>query len=164
MPKVVSSQELDQIVDLIAQYPDGIGTEGLARVLGADMPRRTLQRRLSTLIEQQRIRAEGGARAIKYRLAPIIGTLATTQEENVLLATGEVYVPVSTEGEEIKVYVRQPRQLVSYKIGFLEQYHPNKTAYLPESLRAQLHTLGRSSASHAEAWRQVSEAWRQVLH
>jgi len=50
--------------------------------------------------------------------------------------------------------VRQPRQQrkpVSYKNEFLEQYHPNQTAYLPESLRAQLHSLGRSPAEQTPA-------------
>lgn len=67
MPKVVSPQELDQIVDQIAQYPDGIGIEGLAQVFGASLPRRTLQRRLATLIEQKRIVSEGVGRGLRYR-------------------------------------------------------------------------------------------------
>ena len=62
MPKVVSPQELDQIVDQIAQYPDGIGIEGLAQVFGASLPRR-----LATLIEQKRIVSEGVGRGLRYR-------------------------------------------------------------------------------------------------
>lgn len=154
MPKVVSPQELDQIVGLIGQHPDGIGMESLSQLAGANFPRRTLQRRLATLIEQQRIVTEGEGRAIKYRLAPIIGAMVATEEADVMLATGEVYVPVSPEGDEIKAYVRQPRQQrkpVSYQIKFLEQYRPNQTAYLPESLRAQLHSLGRSSTEQTPA-------------
>ncbi|OZA21845.1 MAG: cell filamentation protein Fic, partial [Hydrogenophilales bacterium 17-61-9] len=61
---------------------------------------------------------------------------------------------MSSEGEEIKAYVRQPRQQrkpVSYKNEFLEQYHPNQTTYLPESLCAQLHSLGRSPAEQTPA-------------
>ena len=60
----------------------------------------------------------------------------------------------SREGEEIKTYVRQPgqqRKPVSYQNEFLEQYHPNQTYYLPESLRAQLHVLGRSPAEQTPA-------------
>ncbi|MDO9334468.1 MAG: Fic family protein, partial [Dehalococcoidales bacterium] len=66
----------------------------------------------------------------------------------------EVYVPISLEGEQIKTYVRQPRQLrppVGYKLEFLEQYHPNQTAYLPKGLRDQLHALGRSPAEQTPA-------------
>ncbi len=154
MPKVVAPQELDQIAELIAQYPDGIGMESLAQALGAGISRRTLQRRLSTLIEQKRIISEGEGRAIKYRLAPITGTMNAVLEPLTMQATAEVYVPTSPAGEEIKAYVRQPRQQrkpVSYRNEFLEQYHPNQTAYLPESLRAQLHSLGRSPAEQTPA-------------
>ena len=154
MPKIVSSQELDQIVDLIGQYPDGIGMEAISQMAGAHFPRRTLQRRLSALIEQKRIRAEGKGRAIKYRRTSIAGTIAVLEEADVMSATGEVYVPLSREGEEIKAYVRQSRQQrkpVSYQTGFLEQYRPNQTAYLPELLRAQLHGLGRPSAEQTPA-------------
>ena len=71
-----------------------------------------------------------------------------------MLVTGEAYVPITPEGEEIKAYVRQPRQQrkpVSYNNAFLEQYHPNQTNYLPEALRVQLHSLGRSPAEQTPA-------------
>lgn len=58
----------------------------------------------------------------------------------------EIDIQVSLEGEEIRRYVRQPRQLrapVSYKPSFLEQYTPNSSAYLPEPVRTQRHDLGR---------------------
>lgn len=63
-------------------------------------------------------------------------------------------MPLSPESVAIKVYVRQPRQNrqpVSYRLEFLEAYHPNQTFYLPESLRAQLHDLGRSPLDDAPA-------------
>lgn len=154
MPKVVSPQELDQIAELIIQYPDGIGMESLAQALGTGVSRRTLQRRLATLIGQKRIIGEGEGRAIKYRLAPITGTMNVVLEPSIMQGTGEVYIPTSPEGEEIKAYVRQPRQQrrpLSYRNEFLEQYHPNQTEYLPASLRAQLHGLGRSPAEQTPA-------------
>jgi len=66
----------------------------------------------------------------------------------------EIYVPTSPEGGEIRTYVKQPRQLrrpVGYKVEFLEQYHPNETAYLPPDLRVQLHRMGRSPAEQTPA-------------
>lgn len=154
MPKIVSPRELEQIVDLIAQHPDGIGMETLLHLVAGNVSRRTLQRRLASLVEQKRIQTEGDGRAIKYQTASIAGTLNVVLGPVTMQAKGEVYVPVSPEGEEIKTYVRQPRQQrspVSYQIEFLEQYHPNQTAYLPESLRTQLHSLGRSSAEKTPA-------------
>lgn len=154
MPKIIPSHELDQIVELIARHPNGIGVEGLLQALGTSMKRRTLQRRLSTLADRKQIMTEGGGRALKYRLAPIIAKADLVLPSITLQATGESYVPTSPEGEAIKAYVRQPRQQrrpVSYKVGFLEQYQPNQTFYLPESIRTQLHALGRSSAEQAPA-------------
>ena len=152
MPKVVSPQALDRIAELIARHPDGVGMEALS--LALEIPRRTLQRRLSALAGQKRIFTEGEGRAIKYRLAPITGTASIVLEPVTMQATGEVYVPTSPDGEEIKAYVRQPRQQrqrVSYKIEFLERYHPNESTYLPLRLRDQLHTMGRSTAGQVPA-------------
>lgn len=154
MPKLPPPQQLDPIVDLIGQHPESIGIDALAQILGATIKRRTLQRRLAALVEQERILQVGVGRAIKYRIAPITGKKNVVRELSTKQMTGEVYIPSSPEGAEIKVYVRQPRQLrkpVSYQNGFLEQYHPNQTAYLPESLRTQLHSLGRSPAEKTPA-------------
>lgn len=155
MPKVISSQELDQIVELIGQYTDGIGVEGLVQAIDPGMPRRTLQRRLASLIEQKRIVSEGVGRGLRYRRAHRIVEVSITEHVHATdQIAAEVYIPISSEGEEIKAYVRQPRQQrkpVSYKNEFLEQYHPNQTTYLPESLCAQLHSLGRSPAEQTPA-------------
>lgn len=154
MPKIVSTQILDQIVTLIAQHPQGIGLEGIAQKLATPLPRRTLQRRLAALVEQQRIHTEGEGRALKYLVAPITGVMNVTLEPIKMSASGEVYVPLSPEGEAIKIYVRQPlqqRKPIAYQIGFLEQYHPNQTEYLPATLRVQLHSLGRSPAEQTAA-------------
>lgn len=158
MPKVVPPQELDQFIDLIAQYSEGIGAEEIAQKLGSIMPRRTLQRRLAALVEQKRILTDGVGRAIKYRIV-VPGDVTVDRKDAVTTETvgsviEEVYVPTSPEGEEIKAYVRQPRQRrkpVSYKNAFLEQYRPNQTAYLPDSLLVQLHSLGRSPADQTPA-------------
>ena len=154
MPKVVSTVELDRIAELIARHPESIGIEGLFNELGGHMPRRTLQRRLSTLAERGRIFAEGEGRAIKYRIATITGTAEVALAAFQGQATREVYVPLSVEGKTIKAMIRQPihqRRPVGYSIDFLEMYRPNETAYLPDTLRDQLHALGRSPAEHAAA-------------
>lgn len=154
MPKIVTQQELDRLIELIARHPEGLGLDAIFRLLETPLPRRTLQRRLATLVEQQRLRTEGEGRALKYRVAPIVGTLNAVLKPLKMQATGETYVPIPAESEEIKAYVRQPRQQrtpVSYRIEFLEQYQPNQTPYLPASLCEQLHNLGRSPAEQTPA-------------
>lgn len=64
------------------------------------------------------------------------------------------YVPTSPEGAQIRAYVGQPRSLrrpVGYRLAFLEAYQPNHTAYLPEALRRQLQSMGRSPVDQAPA-------------
>ena len=155
MPKVTPQEELNRLVDLISAHPYGIGIDALLQVIGDSLQRRSLQRRLARLIEQGRVQRFGDARAVRYRCAPLITKVSIQEGENPTdQPSTEIYVPISPEGKEIKAYVRKARQLrppVSYKLEFLEQYHPNQTAYLPQGLRDQLHALGRSPADQTPA-------------
>ncbi len=154
MPKVVSPEELNQIAEVIGRYPNGVGLDGLSKDIPAELQRRTLQRRLAVLARQGRIVTTGEARAKKYRLAPVKGSLNVELPPATAQAADEVYVPVSSDGEAIKAHVRQPlhqRRPVSYDLKFLEAYRPNESFYLPEALRTQLHSLGRSPAEQSAA-------------
>jgi len=157
MPKVTPQTELDRLVELISEHQDGLGIDAIAQQLDNTLLRRTLQRRLAMLVAQGQIQMLGEARLVRYVCPPpIVKGVLTAQEEagDTMRAVGEVYVPTSPEGAEIKAYVRQPRTLrppVGYKLEFLEQYHPNHTAYLPPGLRDQLHALGRSPADQTPA-------------
>lgn len=152
MPKVIRSGEFDRIAEVVGRFPDGADLDEILAVIGAGLSRRTLQRRLADLIAKGRVTGRREQKSFKYRLAPVTGTLAATLPG--VEARGEVYVPTSPEGAEIKVYVRQPvqgRRPVGYNIEFLDAYRPNETWYLPDKLRGQLHTLGRSPAVRAPA-------------
>lgn len=154
MPKVIRSEELDQLAEIIGRFPDGAEIDEILAAMGEGLSRRTLQRRLADLIRQGRLTSGRERKASKYRLAPITGTLEVTLPGVQVEARGEVYVPTSPEGAEIKAYVRQPvqgRRPVGYNIEFLDAYRPNETWYLPDKLRGQLHTLGRSPADQAPA-------------
>jgi Fic family protein len=173
MPKQISALELDQVCSLIARHPEGVGVEGLLSVLGAGMSRRTLQRRLATLVLEQRIVSVGEARATHYvvagRQAPVfLGIAPEIAPINRLQSPVLPYSPkhvantaaavsaitLSPEGLEIRAYVSQPREKrspVGYHMEFLEGYYPNHTAYLPESLRVQLHSMGRPPAEQTPA-------------
>lgn len=154
MPKIVSLEELKQIADLIACHPDGIGLESLLHAVGSGISRRTLQRRVASLVALERIVAFGESRALKYRLAPITGEGHAVIDDIFSQGSVENYVPVSPEGEAIKAHVRQPlqqRRPVSYELKFLEAYRPNETFYLPEALRTQLHSMGHSPTEQSAA-------------
>lgn len=148
MPKKLSEDLIARIVAAIARHPEGVGIDDLHADLAGAVSRRTLQRRLALLVEQQLLHTHGEGRALRYRPAPVTATMAAKEEgPDVMTARAEVYVPISAEGEEIRDYVRQPiqhRAPVGYDRGFIEAYRPNETRYLTPELLSHLHQIGRS--------------------
>ncbi|MHB1511646.1 MAG: Fic family protein [Acidiferrobacter sp.] len=154
MPKVIPLADFDQIAEVVRRFPEGAGLEEIAAAMGEGLSRRTLQRRLADLIAQGRIAGRRERKAFKYRSAAITGTWDVTKGRDRVEEPVEVYVPTSPGGADIKAYVRQPiqgRRPVGYRAEFLDAYRPNETWYLPETLRGQLHTLGRSPAEQMPA-------------
>ncbi len=181
MPRTPPPSELDHLVELISGHQDGLGIEAIAQITGHRWPHRTLQRRLASLVAQGRLQRRGEARAARYvrqqRLSagPHAGVSASTmagalsaheEEGHALRPANEVYVPTSPEGAQIKAYVRQPRTQrppVGYALAFLERYHPNHSAYLPQGLRDQLHALGRSPADQTPAGTFARDIFNRLL-
>jgi len=145
VPKHIAEQELKQIEARIAAYPQGIGITELEEALSAAgiiLHRRSLLRRLTMLIESNRIRATGAFKGrVYWPIAP--QTAEVTQLE-------ESLIPLSEAGSEVRGYVSQPiqrREPVGYRRDFLLSY-PASGSYLDDATRAHLHQIGRS---HQEA-------------
>lgn len=140
MPRQPSSIA-DALLAAIAVAPDGSGIDTLQTVF-PEVPRRTLQRHLATLTAEGRLRAEGKARARRYRAVPPIATGEPSEGR----AT-EPVLPLTAEGREVRDAIRRPlvqRQPVGYRRDFLERYRPNDSFYLSSPLREHLHRQGRS--------------------
>lgn len=158
MPRSTPPEALDALIAWIAQTPDGVGMAALLRQFGDHLQRRTLQRRLARLVQQNRLQVEGEGRGIRYRLAHAPTALAAQTNTE-----AEADIPLSVEGLDIRAALARPRHLrppVAYRLAFLEAYHPNHTAYLPPGLRAQLHSLGQSPAAQTPA----GTFARDILH
>lgn len=154
MPKRISQNELNVIVETIATFPDGTGIEMLQKALGSRMPRRTLQRRLALLIEQKLLNVGGRGRASRYRLPVVKGEAFKVQSNLQTSSHDEAYIPLSQEGDALKLAIRQPilnRHPVGYNREFLDSFQPNKTFYLPGEIRNELYGIGRSPESQLPA-------------
>lgn len=131
-----------------------MGKGELVAALGKFASPRTISRRLSDLVSAGRLVTSGRARALRYLLAPTIGTGHLIAGQSQVAGEGEIYVPISTEARQVRDYVRKPvaqRRPVGYHREFLERYVPNKTWYLPSVLRMRLHALGKSSRDERPA-------------
>lgn len=108
--------------------------------------RRTAQRLIAKLIANGQITARGEGRARRYIG---FGTEATTGASTTRADNFPPFIPVSADSQDILAYIDQPlqaRKPVGYQRYFLDVYSPNETWYLSESLRRQLHNMGRTTA------------------
>ncbi len=124
------------LAELLARHP------GLAR--------RTVQRWISQWIAQGLVTVSGEGRARRYR-APAQPTRAKTVPPTDRFPP---HFSLSADSQDILAYVDQPlqaRKPVGYQRDFLEAYQPNVSGYLPESLRRQLHKMGRTAQAHEPA-------------
>ncbi|MBP6773863.1 MAG: Fic family protein [Gemmatimonadaceae bacterium] len=139
------ASELQSIAELIDQHPTGIGQRALLLLLNASLneplTKRTLLRRLKSLAASGRIEVVGAARATRY--APPRGESAIVAETG----EGTDYPALSKEGRHARAAIRRPisqRTPVGYNESFLRGYRPATDWYLPEAVRAHLHTIGRT--------------------
>nr|WP_320009662.1 hypothetical protein [uncultured Desulfobulbus sp.] len=149
MPKQISQNDLERIVQTVGQFPDGVGIEKILSELNDQVPRRTLQRHLALLVQQKRLIKEGLARSSRYLCVPahFPDALEEIAEPNTSALALEDYIPLSQAGEECKKAIKKPiqhRQPVGYNRNFLDLYNPNSTFYLPNETRDKFFEMGRS--------------------
>ena len=113
----------------------------------AQVARRTAQRLIGQMINAGQITARGEGRARRYYP---IGTAAVAAQADRF----PDFIPLSADSRDVLAYIDRPleaRKPVGYQREFLESYQPNKTWYLSEPLRRQLHKTGRTPQMDAAA-------------
>lgn len=108
--------------------------------------RRTAQRLVAKLIASGQVAAQGEGRSRRYFAA---GTRTGTDTTAARADGFPTFIPLSADSQGILAYIDQPqeaRKPVGYQRDFLDEYRPNETGYLSESLRRQLHKMGRTTA------------------
>lgn len=118
----------------------------LAELLGRhpSIARRTAQRLIAKLIESGHITAQGEGRARRYHA----DSESHTEPRIAKVDSFPAFIPLSADSLDILAYIDQPlpaRKPVGYQHDFLQAYHPNETCYLSESLRRQLHNMGKTT-------------------
>lgn len=152
MPKVIEKAEFQKIQHIINQHPEGLGIRDITRELEArfklKLERRTLVRRLASMIEARRVTSTGKGMSYIYHPIPAHTFSVQEPEREYWKNNRKVLISCNEESEAIAQQVTQPlleRKAVSYKSQLLEQYQPNETFYLPSLLRQHLFNLGKTS-------------------
>ena len=121
------------------------------------MIRRSLLRRLSILIVNNRIRATG---AFKGRMYWPITSEAKGEKE-----PEESLIPLSQAGKEVRRYVSQPiqrREPTGYRRDFLLSY-PENGPYLDDATRKHLHQIGRAHHDTVPAGTRARQVMGRLL-
>jgi len=118
--------------------------------------RRTAQRLISQMIAEGRISAQGEGRARRYFPATEGATRYGRGADMPFETTGRFpeFIPLSADSRDILAYIDQPleaRKPVGYQRDFLDAYQPNRTWYLSEPLRRQLHKIGHTPQTEEPA-------------
>lgn len=143
---------IDELQRTIDASPAGLTLAELLAALNPGQARRTVQRLISQMISARRIGARGEGRARRY--FPLPAGEIGTEAADALADQFPDFIPLSADSKDILAYIDQPpeaRKPVGYQRDFLESYLPNKTWYLSEPLRRQLHRIGQTPQTAAAA-------------
>lgn len=152
---VDKKKQIETILSLLAEGSWSI--EQISDRLGFAIERRTLQRRLKELKEDNRIAVSGDARATRYSLKEKQQGLPKEQED---------LVPMSPEGKEILGFITKPvakRKPVSYNRLFLEHYRPNIDSYLTTVDKEKLAEIGRTQGGNQPAGTYAQQILNRLL-
>jgi hypothetical protein len=144
MPHFIPDHQFETIFRAVEEFPMGVAVSTLLARPEINLPKRTLQRRLDQLVQEGRLATIGQARSRRYTaLASVAETSHVLREEPAKYATRLDWL--STGGREVFAAVSRSlseRVPVGYQSGFLMDYVPNVSSYLPAELRRNLAEIG----------------------
>ena len=115
----------------------------LLELSGLEVESRPFSRVVDRLVKAGHLVREGGrTKAARYRLPDQTGAAS-----QIPVSTPLMFHSYSREAAQVRSLLGRPlsvRQQVSYDRGLLDGYVPNKTFYLPDSLRRHLRSLGQT--------------------
>jgi Fic family protein len=164
MPKQITDQELQLVVDAVRRFPSGASIELIFNEMGS-LSRRTLQRRLAMLVDRGLLVCEGRGSATRYQL-PVKTYLNKPAAKVFYIRESDSEIPLSPEGYELQKAVLQPLRLrtpVGYNRQFLDDYRPNQSFYLPEATRRHLAGLGGATQSNRPAGTYARHIFNRLL-
>ena len=99
MPKRISHEELRKVTDAVRAFPGGASLDEIAGHLGACLSRRTLQRRLSLLVQQGTLTHRGRGRGSRFAMPEVSATSSADDGTGV---QNRELLPISSEAKAIQ--------------------------------------------------------------
>ncbi|MCY4275652.1 MAG: Fic family protein [Gammaproteobacteria bacterium] len=134
------NEKITEVVNLLEMNSEGLSRGEIMENLKFSINSKTLQRILSFLAKEERIRKTGDRKTTKYY------PIQLSDQENKGHKSQDVDKVFSSESRISLDYVDLPlhaREKVSYKREFIESYTPNETVYVPKEQRNALLKAGK---------------------
>lgn len=166
MARRIQEKDLQSIEEIVRRKPDAVSAQQIADELEPALPRRTLQYRLKSLVDSNRLVMEGEGRGARYRAPRIVAAVGTATGTVEARADRQALLPLSAPGTDIQDNVRLPaekRKPVGYSRGFLESYRPNESSYLTQAERAHLREVGTPKIGEQPAGTYVKRILNRLL-
>ena len=154
--------ELEFILNTLKSFPDGASLDSLIVEVSFSIERRTLQRRLKKLRENNLVFIEGGSHTTRYFAVVIDPSFSEIRKADEI----QTAIPLSLSGEEILVLLSRSenqRKPVGYERAFLEEYRPNIDAYLTNEDKHRLTQLDKAQEGVQPAGTYAREILNRLL-
>lgn len=141
---------LDAIVEYVTKEQlrgsSGVAASAIQAFTGR--PRPTVNRALASLVGAKALTKQGGGRSVTYLVPTVAGASPAVPQNVQATASAEHASPAwSQVGQQLLAVLSAPlgtRKPVSYQRFFVDNYQPNVSSLLPETMAAQLYEMGRS--------------------
>lgn len=133
-------QQNEEIITLLGKHPEGLSRGQVSERLNFTINGKTLQRRLTALVDEDRIARKGERKATRYH--PVEVSIAT-EKRHLKDNFANIF---STKSQEKLKFLETPlyaREKVSYNRDFLDSYVPNQSQYVPKKIREALFQEGK---------------------
>ena len=133
-------QQNKEIITLLGKHPEGLSRGQITEKLGFIAHVKTLQRRLTTLADDDRIARKGERKATRYH--PLKTSIETVKGDLKDSLTN-IFSPKSQKKLKFLDMPLHTREKVSYKRNFLDSYVPNQSQYVSKKIREALFQEGK---------------------
>ena len=133
-------QQNKEIITLLGKHPEGLSRGQIAEKLSFIAHIKTLQRRLTTLADEDRIARKGERKATRYH--PLKTSIETVKGDLKDSLTN-IFSPKSQKKLKFLDMPLHTREKVSYKRDFLDSYVPNQSQYVSKKIREALFQEGK---------------------
>ena len=145
----------------------GTGTlDDIRKVITSEQDKRTLQRRLKELVEEEVVKVSGKGRATKYSLEIKPESAINQADTRSEVIEAKSIIPLSHAAKAIEKVVSQPiqqRKPTGYNREFLDSYKPNVSSYLTRADKERLKTVNVTGFENAIGGTYAKEILQRLL-